>query len=451
MESSSDVELPSEWLASWQSEYKFDWRSDWALEIRKNLQYKPRSAIEENGDLNNAENELVVFARLASGEGNDAALTLQYLAWEKEQGGGMPSRHKELKLKDVVPWLPVKERVEYVTSRPFDWRKLSKKEGTDFLEAATVIDDFALAEWIFNGVREVDLSDARWSQVRRYLMRALLGARADSIASHFGSNDLRTKDVYSQLKMRLPRMESAVAWLGEHYQMQSSEVAKGMLLSALSYLDHGLAVQSAIGRVAEATEWTPAVRVALTIALWDQSETSADRAAQWLEHPVKEVQQASLNRLLQTVGDAHSSVGVLQITAYYDYQDKMPGYWYVQRPMPEKALRELTKEDEGTARKARLLLLAPCGKWELANLDYDPSDATNRFQVAVAMVKANRTDSEAVAFYQKCIDQLMEDDDVGNFYRLMRRLEGDEVSAIRATMRKRFSASALSDGIDPFH
>ena len=36
-EKSSNVELPSEWLANWQNDYKFDWRSDWALAIRKKL------------------------------------------------------------------------------------------------------------------------------------------------------------------------------------------------------------------------------------------------------------------------------------------------------------------------------------------------------------------------------------------------------------------------------
>ena len=443
-ERSSNVELPSEWLANWQNDYKFDWRSDWALAIRKKLQEGPRPAMLESGDLENTVNELVVFASLASGQAKDAPATLQCLIAAKEQVQRLPLKHRELKLKDVVAWLPAKERVEYVTSKPFDWRELSKKDGADFLEAATIIDDFAIAEWIFNGVRETELSDAQWALVRKYLMRALLGTRADSISSHFGSNELRTRDVFSQLKMTLPRMEPAIEWLGEHYKMKSNEATKGMLLSALSYMDHGLAVQSAIGRVAEATEWSPSVRVALAIALWDQSETSADRAVQWLEHPVHEVRRASLSRLTQTVSDFSGAEGELQTTAYYDYHDKMPGLWYVQRAMPEKALRELAQEDEGTARKARLLLLAG-GKLRLTELDYDSSNATNRLRVAVAIVKAKRIDTEAVAFYKKCVDELMEDHEVGNFYRLMRSLEGDEVSAIRATMRKRFSASALSN------
>jgi len=449
-ESFAEVELPSEWLANWQNDYKFDWRSDWALEIRKNLQERPQTAILENGGLENIENELVVFARLASGDSKDASPTLHCLLDVNEQVHGLPLRHKELKLEDVIPWLPANERVEYVTSKPLDWRELSKKEGAEFLVAATVIDDFAIAEWIFDGVRNTELSDSQWASVRKYLMRALLGARADSITSYFGSSEIRPREVFSQLKMKLPRMESAIEWLGEHYRMESNEGTKGMLLSALSYMDHRLAVQSSIGRVAEAREWTTCVRVALAIALWDRSETSVDRAVQWLDHPVQEVRQASLRRLTQSASDFSGAVGELQTTAYFDYDDKMPGLWYVQRSMPEKALRKLTQGDEGTARQARLLLLAS-GKWNLTELDYDISSASNRLRVAIALVKAKRIDFEAVAFYQKCVDELMEDDDIGQFYRMIKSLKGDEVSAIRATMRKRFSASALSEGIDPFH
>ena len=441
---SSEIQLPSEWLARWQNDYKFDWRSDWALEIRKKLLEKPQLANAENDELVNVENELVVFARLASGEANDALSTLQCLAAVNEPLRGLPTRHKELKLKDVIAWLPAKERVGYVTSQQFDWRTSSKKEGADYLDAATMIDDFAIAEWIFNGVRELELTDSQWALVRKYLMRALLGARADSIANYFGSSEVRARDVFSQLKMKLPRMESAIEWLGEHYKMDSNDATKGMLLSALSYMDHGLAVQSAIGRIAEATEWTPSVRMALAIALWDQSETSVDRAVQWLEHPVQDVRRACLNRLTQTVSDFSGAVGDLQTITFYDYQDKMPGFWYLQRSMSEKVLGEFALEEAGTARQARLLLLA-IGKWKLSELDYDTSSAANRLRVAVALVKAKRADSEAVAFYQKCVDELMEDDDVGDFYRLIRSLDGDDVATIRATMRKRFSASALSN------
>lgn len=445
-ESSEEIELPSEWLLKWQNDYKFDWRSEWALEIRKKLHAKPNPAILVDESQENGEGEMVMFAGLASGEVSSAPKALASFLSLKETGAeigkGLQHKHKLLSLKDVVAWLPAKARVEFVTSTPFDWRELSKKNGADFLEAATIIDEIAIADWIFEGVRDCELTDVQWALVRKYLLRALLGARADSISTHFTARELRTRDVYSQFRMTLPRIETAVDWLSEHYTMQSNDATKGMLLNALSYMDHGLAVQSSIGRVAEATEWNASVRVALAIALWDRNETSVDRAIQLLEHPLLKVRQAALMRLSQNVSDSSQAVGDLQTTVYYDYQDRLPGLWYAQRPMPEIVLREFAQADESTSLAAKLLLLS-IDKISLNELGVDAATSSNRFKIAVSLVKAKQTNGEAVAFYKKSIDQLMDDDEIGDFYRLMRTLLGDEISEIRATMRKRFSASAL--------
>ena len=440
-ESTTEIELPSEWLARWQNAYKFDWRSDWALEIRKRLQENPEAATVFAEKTSNTERELASFARLASGEALDMSTALDHLRLRHlpEKGRGF---EPQLKLKDMIAWLPAKERVDYVHSIPFEWQELSKKNGAEFLEAATIIDEVAIADWIFEGVRDRELSDVQWAMVRKYLLRALLGARADSISYYYASSEVRNGDVYSQFKLSLPRLEPAVDWLSTHYKMEANDATKGMLLSGLSYLDHGLAVQSAIGRVTEATQWSMSVRVALAIALWDQNETSVDRAVQWLDHPLLEVKQASLIRITQKVSDSAQSIGDLQTMVYWDYQDKMPGLWYVQRTIPENALRELAQSDESLAWRAKLLLLA-AGKLSIQQLGIDAGNNMERFRIAVALVKAGRTDLEAVAFYNKSVDQLMEDDEVGQFYRLMRALESDEISTIRQTMRKRFKASAL--------
>ncbi len=440
-ESATGVELPSEWLGRWQNAYKFDWRSDWALEIRKKLQESSTATTEPTEKASSAERELIGFARLASGQALDASLALEHLRLRplQEKGRGV---EPQLKLKDMVAWLPAKERVEYVNSIPFEWRELSKKNGAEFLEAATIIDEVAIADWIFEGVKDCELSDVQWAMVRKYLLRALLGARADSVSYYYSASEVRNGDVYSQFKLSLPRLEPAVDWLSTHYKMEANDATKGMLLSALSYLDHGLAVQSAIGHVTEATQWSMSVRVALAIALWDQNETSVDRAVQWLDHPLLEVKHASLIRITQKVSDSAQSNGDLQTMVYWDYKDKMPGLWYVQRPMPENALRELAQSDESLAWRAKLLLLA-AGKWSIQQLGIDAENSIERFRIAVALVKAGRTDLEAVAFYNKSVDQLMEDEEVGQFYRLMRALESDEIATIRLTMRKRFRASAL--------
>ncbi len=440
-ESMAVIELPSEWLTRWQNDYQFDWRSEWALAIRKKLRDSSTASTDLTEKASNAERELASFARLASGESLHASTALDHLRLLHLQEKGLGSE-TQTRLKDMVAWLPAKERVEYLISIPFEWRELSKRNGAEFLEAATIIDEVAIADWIFEGVKDRELSDMQWAIVRKYLLRALLGARADSISYYYSAREVRNGDVYSQFKSSLPRLEHAVDWLSTHYKMEANDATKGMLLSALSYLDHGLAVQSAIGRVTEATRWSMSVRVALAIALWDQNETSVDRAVQWLDHPLLDVKQASLVRITQKVGDFAQSVGDLQTMVYWDYQDKMPGLWYAQRPMPEKALRELADSDETMAWRAKLLLLA-AGKCSIEELGIDPGNNVERFRIAVALVKAGRTDPEAVAFFNKSVDQLMDDDEVGPFYRLMRALESDEISTIRQTMRKRFSASAL--------
>ncbi len=108
-----------------------------------------------------------------------------------------------------------------------------------------------------------------------------------------------------------------------------------MLIACLSYLDHELAVQSAVGYVVQAAEMNECVRVCLTLALVDESEKSIDRAAQWLEHPIEEVRMKSLERLCYTPTKFRSSESEHFIgTLVYEQDNFVPGIWFSRRDLP---------------------------------------------------------------------------------------------------------------------
>jgi hypothetical protein len=342
----------------------------------------------------------------------------------------------------MLPWLKAEDRMRVINAASIEWKQLSK-DDFQFLKAATVVDDLAIAGWLLENVAKSELNLKQSGQVRPYLLRALVGPAADSIStwvypSQPGMSYASSTPVAGKKR--------AIAWLHTQYMATQNDAIRALLFRSLSFLDHDLAVQSAVGFVAQATEPSGCLDVALTLSLVDEYAKSADRAVQWLSHPVADVRAKAIQYLCRTPNSySQFERSGSDLVTVYQQDEHLPGLWYTQRDIPFDAIQSFVEANEEKSGLARVLLLAskkPPSIEDVA-MKLDGKDAA--ILACVALSLAERTDAEALAFYEKVSESLAAEDEFASpLYVILRDLKSPEIRTLRSNLRKKHGSAILN-------
>lgn len=435
--------LASQWLAQWHDEGNLADKPDWVREVEAKLTSLIAST---NAEQRPAAEVLpwLQLAMLACGHADQMDAVLVAVSASKSDADG-PLKDAALStptFADVLPWLSSSVRTQALESAGVDWTKVTDGNVKDVLNAATVVDDFSVAEWILENVEEADLDAGSVAKIRPFLLRALIGAHAETLSGVVPSSQLEMAKLQTGVE-KYPHQQQAIDWLAEKYRDAKSDWSKALMLSVVSYLDHSMAAESAIGLVCEAKAYDKAVQAALAISLLDENSRSVDRAMQWLTHPVPEVQAAACERLVKTSEEFAERATELGAVLIYDTNGSLPGLWDVRRDFPKEALVALSESEGQSQWYAKVLLLATGAEIPLEEVAKGHDDKGSVLGIIAALAKAGRADAEAIEYMRAATKSLTSYGDPAKAYAMIRNLKGSEASSLRKEMRDSFGADVL--------
>jgi hypothetical protein len=245
----------------------------------------------------------------------------------------------------------------------------------------------------------------------------------------------------------IPGQKRARDWLREQFMASQDDSVRALLLSMLSYVHREVAVQSAVGLVAQASEPSQCLNVALILALSDDSLSSADRSVQWLSHPVSVVQEKAIQYLCKGSKDfrATEQTDFTPVRVYLQ-EEHLPGVWFSQREIPVEAVQSYLDTKAEMSSLARTLLLTTKMPPSIEEATKDLQGKSASLLVCAALSIAERTDPEALAIYEKFSDSLAVGDDLASpLYAILRDLKGPEIRNLRTKLRLKQGSSVLSN------
>lgn len=218
-----------------------------------------------------------------------------------------------------------------------------------------------------------------------------------------------------------------------------------LLLSLLSYVHHEVAVQSAVGLFVQASEPSLCLNVELVLALSDDNLLSVYRAMQWLFHPVWVVQEKAIRYLCKAPRD----FGATEQTDYApvivcQHEEHFPGVWLSQRELPVEAVQSYLDTKAEMSSLVRTLLLATKMSLSIEEATKDLRGKSSSLLVCAALSMAERTDLEAVVYYEKFRESLAVGDDLASpLYVILRDVKGPEIRSLRTKLRLKQGSSVL--------
>lgn len=441
--------LPSKWLANWHAGQSSEAVLAWVAPIRSKLQsrladgtFSPEVTPEVTPEMTpEAELEVrwLVAASLAAGSVEfSSSIADQWLAEANQRHDRNLLPTAEL----LLPWLRPEDRIRIARSTVVNWTEL-RKEDLQFLKAVTTVDEIEIANWILENAISQDLDLAQAARIRLYLLRALVGSAADSIGSWVY---LAPTGMTYESPIAIGGKTRALAWLRERYFAVQHDATRALLFSVMSYLDHDLAVQSAVGFVAQANEPSSCLRVALYLSLADENEKSADRAVQWLAHPLIQVRTQAIRYLCKAPSSfIQSERNGLDVVSAAPSNGHLPGLWYTQRELDFYQIQAHIDADLENAGLARILLLASKSPIPISPIADKLEGKDAKILACAALALAERTDPEAVAVYEKTSESLEVDDESATaLYSILRDLKSPEIKALRSKLRKKHGSSILT-------
>lgn len=432
------VGLPSKWLDNWYSDQPRARQHEWITPIQISLQFKLKN---ESGEgARSMEQEWQMAASLAAGDSSLSSVLADRLVAEAAQ----TDKNSQLPTAEmIVPWLKSEDRVRVAKSTKVDWAEPSKNE-IEFLRALTVVDDVEIANWILENIQTSKLAANQTARLRPFLLRALVGPAADSVDPWvFAAQQGMTYESATSI----PGQKRARDWLREQFMASQDDSVRALLLSMLSYVHREVAVQSAVGLVAQASEPSQCLNVALILALSDDSLSSADRAVQWLSHPVSVVQEKAIQYLCKGSKDfrATEQTDFTPVRVYLQ-EEHLPGVWFSQREIPVEAVQSYLDTKAEMSSLARALLLATKMPPSIEEATKDLQGKSASLLVCAALSIAERTDPEALAIYEKFSDSLAVGDELASpLYAILRDLKGPEIRNLRTKLRLKQGSSIHSN------
>lgn len=344
---------------------------------------------------------------------------------------------------NILSWLPKDQLFQAIK----DHRLALAGEFTDdekaLLNSVTMVENFDVARWLLDNVGSRELSNSQFVTISEYLARALRGAHDRSQKTVVNSSDLRGTAPFKEYAKKAVNTQAALDWLARQRDGELTATQKALLLAQLFEFDYRLGSQSAVGCVALAKEWNREVEVATTIALSAEPRVIVDRAIQWLAHPVKEVQQAALNRLASPSGDYWETAQSLGIAMAHDDDYQVPVFFLAARPLPTEVLKPLMKDVEAEEAWPAYVLLLASGQEELDEWKDDELDSEQQVTIAAALAKTQRVDKAAIDFYRRAA-RGVEYYESQTLQRVLSGIRNDEVKAIRKSLQSQGHSSFAS-------
>ncbi len=434
--------LPSAWLTEWYSADQQSSRPKWISEcveiIDGSLQSFGTTADDETSAAER-QNEVqwLRLALLACGELDQAEFLDYSLLDEVEQSKW---------LINALPWLPESKRLEFLRAAQLDFTNWKEPAIQDVLQAATEIDSREVLDWLvqeYSSTAERSANDL--PLISDLVMRTLYGTLIEQRSTSFSSDELKSKDEaftdFAPSTGQLPNREQAVESLYQLYISSDDPLVRSVILNALSRIDHRLATLTAVGRIASAESYDVVVEVSLAIALADQIVSSGDRAVLFLGHSLPEVRRAAMERLTSSSYEFLHERMQLGAALVYDYEEELPGLWYVRRQFDASVLTsDLVGTDTELKQFAKILRLTSSSATAESLDEFISSDEKQRTLVVAALAKAERTDPAALDYYRKSTGSLESPELI---YAMLRNLRGDEIQSVRNQMRKQYGSGAL--------
>jgi len=429
--------LPSKWLDNWYSDQPRARQHEWITPIQISLQSKLKYGAGEKA--RSMEQEWQMAASLAAGDSSLSSVLADRLVAEAAQS----DKNSQLPTAEmIVPWLKSEDRVRVAKSTNVQWAEPSKKD-IEFLKALTVVDDIEIANWILENIQSSKPTTNQTARLRPFLLRALVGPAADTVNPWvFAAQQGMTYES----TFHIPGQKRARNWLREQFMVSQDDSMRALLLSLLSYVHHDVAVQSAVGLVAQASEPSQCLNVALILALCDDNVPSADRAVQWLSHPVSEVREKAIRYLCKAPRDFSTTEQTdFSPVIVYQQEEHLPGVWFSQREIPVEAVQSYLETKVEMSSLARTLLLASKMPPSIEEAVKDLRGKSASLLVCAALSIAERTDPEALAYYEKVSESLAVGDDLASpLYVILRDLKGPEIRNLRTKLRSKQGSSILS-------
>ena len=337
---------------------------------------------------------------------------------------------------DLVTWLPTSERFDWLKQIDVDWNELSK-ESTNQLREVTQFDLDGAPAWFAKQITEHEIEQSKsLTPITILMLESLIGRHAAQELPERTADQLTLDSSQSLSVPKNPIKYAgqlpAIRWLLEQYEQSTSDIQKAVLLSVLSTASRKHAIAEALVVLDETEEQNQLTRVATALALSDLRALSARRAVALLEHPVDEVAEQALIRLVSIdYGSGRMGSGLPVPTLYYETPERF-ALQELDRPLPAEALRRFQSDEPNqTSALADLLRVA-------AGEDLDPLEILRplrgreqiRALMAVALARAGRTDPAAMQVYRLCVENIGSKEATAVQHAL-RNVKDERVSSLR--------------------
>lgn len=306
----------------------------------------------------------------------------------------------------ILPWLPSEQVVKCLQEMHLPLDTDLSSDMKVLLESVTMFENVKVASWLLDCVESRELTPAQFCAVSDNLARALRGEHNRAIRMSINANQLNGEAPFKSYVHKTVGYEAALEWLYDQKERELSYTQRALLLVQLFNFDYRLGTQSAVGCVAAAKKWDREVEVATVIALSAEASIAVDRAAQWLEHPLREVRVTAIKRLAGPSSRFTEAAWACGIGLTYGKNFEVPLFLLTERPLPVDQLKPLTeKEDADEAWPAYMLLLAS-GEEKDVDWKEDELDSDQLLTAMAALAKAGRVDEDAIKIYQRAAEQV---------------------------------------------
>ncbi len=401
--------LLSSWLDDWYEQYATESGLESVEVLRKQLRESVDSLgevalLQEPQNLQQVEATWLTLANLASGRKELAARLALPERLVPLNAPPSPSTVSMPVAREVLSWLPPDLMFQCFDDYQFDWKTDFPEDDQELFKAVTLMDNRSVADWVLEQVGSRSLSEPQFLAISSLLARALRGHHEVYQRLNISVDALRGKSPFKGHERPAIGSRAALEWLTEQHKRELSPEQRALLLVQLACFDYRVGSQSAVGCVASAMRWDREVEVATILALGSEATVAADRAVQWLTHPVAEVRAAALHRLARPSDEVRMHSWTLGVPQVQDNDGEIPLFFVAVRPISDAASELLTTQmknpDETVAWDAYILLLAS-GKEDLDEWKEEDLQSEQYVTISGALAKARRKDDAAIAFYER--------------------------------------------------
>lgn len=352
----------------------------------------------------------------------------------------------------VLSWTSGQDRLNLLKRLKPDFNELSSSHR-QILTQATEIDCPEITSWLvemFDSMDQLSTTDDKFEKsvhsLRTYLQRSLFG-------TSFGIDHSRRYEYFSENgfgesnSQRPEGQVQALQSMERIYNSTSNPTLRAALLANLSYVDGEMAIDTAVGYLAQASTVEPHLtKLATQCALWQMDALTVDRSIQWLSHPVALVREAALVRLTTSQYDegAFKSPFQANLIRTYSGDSEKLGISLATRSLPVEPLEQMASDRESANRfRARALLLQAkpdASPGELVDPDHE---LESRALLATVIAQQSSKGDLIKEFFEKSTQKFLESGDEQHsdlqiYFDALKKMRGSEFAKMRTELRKKY-------------